>query len=52
MRKKRPLGQNFLNDPNIAAEIIHQANIPPEARVVEIGPGKGILTRELLKKAG
>jgi len=52
MRKKRPLGQNFLNDPNIAAEIIHQANIPPEARVVEIGPGKGILTRELLEKAG
>ena len=52
MRKKRPLGQNFLNDPSIAAEIIRQANIPPEGRVVEIGPGKGILTRELLEHAG
>lgn len=52
MRKKRPLGQNFLNDPNIASEIVRQANIPPEGRVVEIGSGKGILTRELLDRAG
>lgn len=52
MRKKRPLGQNFLNDSGIAAEIVEAAQIPPDGRVLEIGPGKGILTRELLDHAG
>ena len=52
MRKKPPLGQNFLTDPNIAAEIVHQAGIVPDGRVLEIGPGRGILTRHLLECAG
>lgn len=50
MRKKQPLGQNFLCDPNIADEIIELANIEPDDHVVEIGPGKGALTRGLLDK--
>jgi len=52
MRKKRPLGQNFLNDFGIAADIVRLTNIPPEGRVLEIGPGKGILTQPLLEQAG
>ena len=51
MRKKQPLGQNFLTDPQIASEIVRQANINPEGKVVEIGPGKGILTQLLLEQA-
>ncbi len=52
MRKKPPLGQNFLTDLNIASEIVRLAHIAPEGRVVEIGPGKGILTKPLLECAG
>ena len=52
MRKKRPLGQNFLIDKNMAAEIIRLADIPPEGRVVEIGPGHGVLTDLLMDRAG
>ena len=52
MRKKQPLGQNFLTDPDIASEIVRLARISPEGRVVEIGPGKGILTKLLLECAG
>lgn len=51
MRKKQPLGQNFLTDPQIASDIVHQAHIPPDGKVVEIGPGKGILTQLLLEQA-
>ena len=43
MRKKQPLGQNFLTDPHIASEIVQLARIQPEGRVVEIGPGKGLV---------
>ncbi|MBT5469672.1 MAG: ribosomal RNA small subunit methyltransferase A [Nitrospina sp.] len=46
--RKRPLGQNFLVDSEIAQNIIALANIQPEDDVVEIGPGKGVLTQRLL----
>ena len=49
--RKRPLGQNFLVDPHIAQNIIQLANIQPGEHVVEIGPGKGILTQLLINKA-
>ncbi len=49
--KKRPLGQNFLIDHNIAQNIIQLAHIQPDEHVVEIGPGKGILTQLLLEQA-
>ncbi len=51
MSKKRPFGQNFLTDENIAREIVELARIRPGATVLEIGPGKGILTNYLLEKA-
>jgi len=49
--KKRPLGQNFLTDLPIAQEIVRLAGISPGDAVLEIGPGKGILTQYLLKTA-
>lgn len=51
MKRRRPLGQNFLNDPEIADLIVNLAQIRPESRVVEIGPGRGILTGRLLDRA-
>ena len=49
--KKRPLGQNFLIDPGIAQQIIQLAHIQPGEPVVEIGPGKGVLTQLLIQQA-
>ena len=46
--RKRPLGQNLLVDPEITQKIIDLANIKPEDNIVEIGPGKGVLTQRLI----
>jgi len=46
----KALGQNWLNDPEIAGQIADLAQIEPYDRVWEIGPGTGILTRELHSK--
>jgi 16S rRNA (adenine1518-N6/adenine1519-N6)-dimethyltransferase len=45
---KKSLGQHFLIDSNIVKKITHSADVGPEDEIVEIGPGKGILTRQLL----
>lgn len=45
------LGQNFLVDPNIVRKIIASAEIAPNDHVLEIGPGRGILTDALCKAA-
>ncbi len=45
------LGQNFLNDGIIAEKIVSSAGLKWCDNVLEIGPGKGILTKELLKKS-
>jgi 16S rRNA (adenine1518-N6/adenine1519-N6)-dimethyltransferase len=47
---KRSLGQNFLMHPRIAERIVHAANLSLGSRVLEIGPGTGMLTRALLKE--
>ena len=44
-------GQNFLIDQNIVRKIIDLAAIRPDETVLEIGPGRGILTRALCAKA-
>ena len=49
--KKRPLGQNFLIDPSVTRDIIQLARITPDDPVLEIGPGKGVLTQHLLETA-
>jgi len=49
-RPKKSLGQNFLMHARIAERIANVAGITKESVVLEIGPGTGMLTRELLKK--
>ena len=43
------LGQNFLFDNNIVKKIILESQISEDEVILEIGPGLGILTKELLK---
>ena len=46
---KKSLGQNFLIDKNIIKKIINLVEIKNKD-IIEIGPGKGALTEEILKK--
>jgi 16S rRNA (adenine1518-N6/adenine1519-N6)-dimethyltransferase len=50
-RPKKSLGQHFLMHARIAERIAGVAGITRESIVLEIGPGTGMLTRELLKQA-
>ena len=50
VRAKRNLGQHFLNDKNIAKEIVESLQANNVNKVLEIGPGMGVLTQFLLKK--
>lgn len=45
---KKSLGQNFLNSRAVAREIAREAGLTTADTVLEIGPGKGFLTSELL----
>lgn len=51
-RPLKSLGQNFLVDGNIIDRIIQAADIRTEQAVLEIGPGRGALTRHLAERAG
>ena len=51
-RPKRSLGQNFLVDRRVLGQILQAADITPDDIVVEVGPGRGILTRQLARSAG
>jgi len=46
------LGQHFLVDRDVLETIISAAELGPADTVVEVGPGLGILTEELVKRAG
>jgi 16S rRNA (adenine1518-N6/adenine1519-N6)-dimethyltransferase len=46
------LGQNFLIDPNIVRKIVALAELMPTDTVLEIGPGRGILTEALCRATG
>ena len=46
------LGQHFLIDPNIVRKIVALAELGPSDHVLEIGPGRGILTVALCHAAG
>lgn len=48
-RPSRKLGQNFLVDQNIVRRIVASAQLSPGELVLEVGPGKGILTGALLE---
>jgi 16S rRNA (adenine1518-N6/adenine1519-N6)-dimethyltransferase len=49
---KKSLGQNFLFDDAILAQIVGWANLKAADQVLEIGPGLGSLTRQLAGQAG
>ncbi|MDB4907183.1 MAG: Ribosomal small subunit methyltransferase [Gemmatimonadetes bacterium] len=49
---RKSLGQHFLSDPRILARIADAAQVTPGETVVEIGPGRGGLTAQLLERAG
>lgn len=46
------LGQNFLVDPGVCPAMAEAANLNENTCVIEIGPGVGVLTAELAKRAG
>jgi 16S rRNA (adenine1518-N6/adenine1519-N6)-dimethyltransferase len=46
------LGQNFLIDPNIVRKIVTLAELSSNDHVLELGPGRGILTEALSRAAG
>lgn len=50
-RTKKRLGQNFLVDGEVIQDIIDFAKITPEDTIVEIGPGVGFVTEQLVKHA-
>lgn len=52
IKANKNLGQNFLIDENVVKKIADCSNITKEDLVIEIGPGLGTLTKELLEKAG
>jgi len=48
LRPRKSLSQNFLTDPVALDAIVEAAELRPGDRVVEVGPGLGVLTRRLL----
>lgn len=48
---KKSLGQHFLKDKQVIRHIINAAELKADEYVLEIGPGNGCLTEELLKSA-
>lgn len=51
-RAKKRLGQHFLVDRGVLEQIVSAAQLASNDTVIEIGPGLGILTEELAKRAG
>lgn len=46
-RPRQSLGQNFVADPNTVRRIVRLAELPPAAKVIEVGAGLGSLTLAL-----
>lgn len=47
----KALGQNFIIDPDVCPLIVAKSGVTEEDGVLEIGPGVGVLTQEIAKKA-
>ena len=48
IKPTKSMGQNFLTDTSVVEEIAWHAELAPGDLVIEIGPGLGILTRQLI----
>jgi 16S rRNA (adenine1518-N6/adenine1519-N6)-dimethyltransferase len=51
IQARKQLGQNFLNDPNVARAIVNKAGLGGDDVVLEIGPGLGAITGPAAKTA-
>ncbi|MBI2830366.1 MAG: ribosomal RNA small subunit methyltransferase A [Chloroflexi bacterium] len=52
IRPRKGLGQHFLIDTEVLSSILEAAELASRDIVLEVGPGLGILTRELAQRAG
>ncbi len=52
IRAKKSLGQHFLKSETALAAIIDASDPTPDDIIVEVGPGEGVLTKELVAFAG
>ena len=50
MSPKKSLGQNFLTDHNLIRKLVDSSGVSEGDAVVEVGPGTGTLTEELLSR--
>jgi 16S rRNA (adenine1518-N6/adenine1519-N6)-dimethyltransferase len=51
LKLTKSLGQNFLIDDSVPRDIVNGADVSKEDLVIEIGPGVGTLTAQILNKA-
>jgi len=51
IKAKKSLGQHFLNSEGVVSDIVSVASISKTDTIVEIGPGRGVLTEKLLISA-
>ncbi len=51
VKPKKFLGQHFLTDLKVASDIADTVDACPDIPVLEVGPGMGVLTQFVLKKA-
>ncbi|KKP87524.1 MAG: Ribosomal RNA small subunit methyltransferase A, partial [Candidatus Nomurabacteria bacterium GW2011_GWA2_35_80] len=51
MKPKKSLGQNFLKSISVLNRIVGAGEVSKDDIILEIGPGKGILTEKLLEKS-
>ena len=49
---KKSLGQNFLHDKNVINNIVESANLDKNTLLLEVGPGSGAITREMVPRCG
>ncbi len=52
LKARKKLGQHFLVDEEALTTVAEAAELNPDDVVIEVGPGLGVLTEELVKKAG
>lgn len=52
IRPNKSLGQHFLHDESVVADMLGAAKVSQQDTVLEVGPGIGVLTSALVQRAG